>query len=87
MAVFSKADVDRALADLDQYYKALREAIAGEELSEEAAAKRLGPERYEGLRRPKVVIANPDKMEDAMEHLKATFPGIKRLKTKAIKPY
>lgn len=85
MAIVHKTTVAKTLEDFDRYCQALRDEIQGKEIPSEEAPKWVGPDRFEELRRPALVQINPDRIEDAIEHLKATFLALKRLKTKSVR--
>lgn len=85
MTIVSKAAVNKTLEDFDHYCQALRKEIQGNEIPPEEAPRLVGPDRFDALKRPELVEINPDKIEDAIEHLKATFLALKRLKTKSVR--
>jgi hypothetical protein len=85
MALVHKALVDKTLVDFDRYCQELRDEIKGKEIPPEEAPKWIGPDRYDALKHPVLVHINPDRIEDAVEHLKATFLALKRLKSKSVK--
>lgn len=84
MTIVKKVTVDQTLEDFDRYCLALRNEIQGKDITPEEAPKYVGPDRFEELKRPALVHINPDRIEDAIEHLKATFLALKRLKAKSV---
>lgn len=85
MAVVHRSTVAKTLEDFDRYCKALRDEIQGKEVPPDEARRLLGPDRFDVLSDPALVSISPDRIEDAIEHLKATFLALKRLKTKGIR--
>lgn len=85
MAVVHKATVAKTLEDFDRYSKALRDEIQGKEVPLDEARRLLGKDCFDELDDPALVRISPDRIEDAIEHLKATFLALKRLKTKGIR--
>lgn len=85
MAVLYKSDTKKALEELDRYYEELKAKVQGKDLDEDEARHLVGPDRYDLMNKASLVSISPDGIEDAIEHLKATFLALKRLKTRAIK--
>lgn len=83
MAIYKKADIEKRLAGLENYYLGLREALQGRApASNWAMSYRVTEERLAEL----YAHVDFDEVLLRLEHFKAEVAAVKALKTKVVKP-